>query len=198
MIVGAVLFCEFVLYIILNRNDKRKWKHAKKVILYVFYLVVIGVIVFVFNWGKIQTLPVIQSLGRGGGIFHNIRFEMQRNVLQQLLENPFGGYHAELYGLQYCHNVWLDVANASGVIPFILLVSYTFFSIYELVILLKNNKVEQKWKYVLSGLYLSFFLYYMVEPALMADVKFFVPWTYINGIIYSCNRDDGKSNIVEK
>lgn len=93
----------------------------------------------------------------------------------------------DLCGLQYCHNVWLDIANASGLIPFFLMIIYTIVSCIDIINFLRNPYFKNLLKYIISGLYFAFVVYYMVEPALMADVKFFVPWTYINGLVYGCN-----------
>ena len=94
----------------------------------------------------------------------------------------------DLYGLEHAHNVWLDIANAAGVIPFFILLMYTIVSIVDMVKFLRNTQVGHELKYIVSGLYISLLLYYMVEPALMANIRFFIPWPYLNGIIRGCIR----------
>ena len=95
----------------------------------------------------------------------------------------------ELAGLNYAHNVWLDLANAAGVIPFVALVGYTILSFFDLIKLLKSAYVSQGIKYAASGIYLAFVLYYMIEPALEANILYLIPWIYINGIIYGFNQE---------
>ena len=148
--------------------------------------VIIAIAVFL-NFDKIQSLHFIQNLGRDGGIIHNIRFQMQSNVIRQLFAHPFGGYHADLLGLEYCHNVWLDIANASGLIPFFIIIIYTIFSLVDLKNFLFNNEINPELKYIVNGLYFVLIIFYMVEPALMANIRFFIPWPYLNGIIYTYN-----------
>ena len=94
----------------------------------------------------------------------------------------------DLAGLNYAHNVWLDMANAAGVIPFVLMLVYTLLGMYDLFFLLRSEKVCQAVKYVISGLWIVMILYYMVEPALESSVQFIVPWTFMNGLIYQYNR----------
>ena len=93
----------------------------------------------------------------------------------------------DLCGLERAHNVWLDIANAAGLIPFFMIVLYTILSVIDLVKFLRNDQIQHELKYMISGLYFALVLYYMVEPALMANNRFFVPWPYLNGIIIGCN-----------
>lgn len=187
LIWGLLILCETVLFLLLNKENKKLMKTTAKIIGGFLLLFAIIAIVIFLNFDKIQNLRFVQNLGRDGGIIHNIRFQMQLNVLRQLFAHPFGGFHADLLGLKFCHNVWLDIANASGIIPFFILIIYTIFSLIDLKIFLFNNQIDSELKYVVSGLYFVLFIFYMVEPALMANVRFFIPWPYLNGIIHAYN-----------
>ena len=125
----------------------------------------------------------INNMGKGGGIFKNVRFEAQRMALLQLFDYPFGGHQMEL-GRAFCHNTWLDMANASGVIPFLLFTVYTFYTVYEVARLLLKKSISSETKIIFSGLYLAFFLYMTVEPALDASIHLLTPWIFINGLVH--------------
>lgn len=186
LIWGILLVFEFVLFVIFNRTNKELVNYLKKI-----GIVLLGcifcVLVIIIGLSIWKNRNFVGSLDRDGGIIHNIRFKAQMNVIKQLFVYPFGGYQMDLCGLQYCHNVWLDIANASGLIPFFLMIIYTIVSCIDIINFLRNPYFKNLLKYIISGLYFAFVVYYMVEPALMADVKFFVPWTYINGLVYGCN-----------
>lgn len=83
-------------------------------------------------------------------------------AIEQLLFHPFGW--AEHFGTTdvYVHNMWLDIAKVSGIIPFLLLVIPTFMS---LIILFRLMRKKQD---ILVALFISlntcFFLSCFVEP----------------------------------
>lgn len=93
----------------------------------------------------------------GGG-----RTERWGDAIEQLSSHPFGW--AEYFGTTvfYVHNMWLDIAKVTGIIPFILLVIPTFLSITTLV------KLIQKKQDIIVALFISlntcFFLSCFVEP----------------------------------
>ena len=186
LICGILLIWEFILFVLLNRKNRNLFTYLKYMGLAAAVCAVLAIIFCLrFRWWEDSAL--INTLARGGGIFHNIRFKAQMNALRQLFTYPWGGYHMDFYGLEFCHNVWLDMANASGIVPFFLLILYTIISAIDIVKLLINPFADIKLKYVLSGLYFAFLLYFMIEPALMANINFFTPWTYLNGIVLGYN-----------
>ena len=184
----VVLIWEMILLLFLNKKERKCRKVIVISICFGLAVFLILSIILRVNWDFIQTTEFYRVLNRDGGIFHNVRFEAQKMAWMQLLEHPFGGYQMDLGGLNFAHNLWLDTANAAGIIPFILLVCYTIFSVYDLFRLLKEGGMPQVLKYACSGLWLALMLYYMVEPALEASVQFIAPWTFTNGIIYEWTR----------
>lgn len=183
-----VFIWEIFLLVVYNWKDK---KRRRKIFccggIVLAVLIVAGWLVWL-NRDAIQLTSFYTIFSRDGGILHNVRFQAQYNVVKQLFVYPFGGYHMDLAGLNYAHNVWLDMANAAGVIPFVLMLVYTLLGMYDLFFLLRSEKVCQAVKYVISGLWIVMILYYMVEPALESSVQFIVPWTFMNGLIYQYNR----------
>ncbi len=125
---------------------------------------------------------------RDGGILHNIRFQAQISALKQLFKYPFGGRQMELAGLYFAHNVWLDMANASGIFSFTCIVIYTLCSFGDIYKLVKEKTLEKDIKHFLVSAYFSLWLYYMVETALDADLMLWAVWALVCGVI--------KSNIV--
>lgn len=175
-----------LLVLIFNRNNKQLMKITR------WTIIVGGVASALFlllNWGWIQDIPFVQNMGKDGGILNNIRFRAQRSVLMQMFDYPMGNPEMYTEGMKFVHNVWLDMAKKAGLIPFSLLTVYTVISLIQVIKLLKSN-VKQEQKFLLSGMYFAFILYYMVEPALDANVRYIVPWTFINGLIAGCNHKD--------
>ena len=172
---------EGILYLLLNHKQHEKFLN-KKVL---FCLVGIGVLALA-AWEILMHSSYASVLTRDGGILNNIRFKGQICAIRQLFTYPMGGYQMYLAGMQYAHNIWLDTANAAGLIPFTALVLYTLLSVYDLMKLLFKTDISQEIKYAMSGIYVAFFLYYMIEPALEANILFLIPWIFLNGVIYGC------------
>lgn len=183
----AVLFAwMFLMFLVFNRNNKKLMK-------IVTWTVVIGIIaavaVLALNWNWISEIPFVQNMGKDGGVLNNIRFRAQRSVLMQMFDYPMGNPEMYTEGMVLVHNVWLDMAKKTGLIPFGLFALYTIISFVQMLKMLKGN-VKTELKYLLSGVYLAFILYYTVEPALDANIRYIVPWTFINGVISGCNHKD--------
>lgn len=188
MIMIITLFCEVIIYLIHSRNEKSDSKrHVLWGIEAVVGVIIIGIFLIVLNVGGIRQTEVymklISIMSRDGGIFNNVRFKIQRNVIMQMFENPMGGNHADLLGLPHCHNVWLDMANSYGLIPFALFGVYTLISFANMVKVVIDKSVDMELKLTLTGTYLSYVLYYSVEsPFISTQYNTLVPWMLINGV----------------
>lgn len=183
----AVLFVwSMFLFLIINRDNKKLINFTKWAVIGG----IVAVAVFLLlSWNWIKDVPFVQNMGKDGGILNNIRFRAQRSVLMQMFEYPMGNPDMYTEGMKYVHNVWLDMAKKTGLIPFGLFTIYTLISFVQVIKLLRSS-IRQEQKYLLSGIYLSFVLYYAVEPALDANIRYIVPWTFINGVISGCNNKD--------
>lgn len=168
---------------------------TKKILIWsyivLFFSVFIFSIVVLLNINNIQSnsliLKLLEVLKRDGGIFGNIRFKIQWNVISQLLQNPLGGHKANLLSFPHCHNVWLDIANDYGIPLFALFSVYTVFTLLNVVKLLKKDCISVEHKLMLVGAYFSFFLYYSVEsPWYSTSYVTLVGWVYVQGIISGC------------
>lgn len=175
-----------LLFLIFNRENKKLMMFTK----WTFLISVVTIALFLLlNWGWIREIPFVQNMSKDGGVLNNIRFRAQRSVLMQMFDYPMGNPEMYTEGMKLVHNVWLDMAKKTGLIPFSLFAVYTMISFVQMVKMLKSN-VSEEFKYLLSGIYFAFILYYTVEPALDANIRYMVPWTFINGLIAGCNCND--------
>lgn len=171
---------ELILFAYLNRNNKKLFGHIKNIL---FATAILGILILgliIFNWNTISKIPFVANLSKDGGILNNVRFVAQRSVLVNLFKYPKGGMPIE--GLKMAHNVWLDMALDTGILTFGMFTLYTVVSLVQLIRLLRSS-VPDELKYVMSGIYFAFILYYSVEPALNANIQFLVPWIFNNGLI---------------
>lgn len=180
----GVVFCgQIVLYAILERKKVMKSVTPKKTAIFLICIAaVIAVLTFALKDLKIVR-EFIENLSKDGGIFNNVRFVAQRKALTQLWHYPMGGGFHEL-GIAMAHNLWLDMANSAGLIPFIAFTAYTFWTIYELIRFVFTNHIGTEVKLMVAGIYVAYFLYYTIEPALNASIHFITPWILINGLVH--------------
>lgn len=186
LIVAIVLCFEAVLYFMLESKKIKQLLSNKKA-----WMMIGGLLVTIVVLGYcIKDVAVVKAfidnLGRGGGILHNVRFELQAKALSQIFEYPMGGRKMDLvvdYPHRYVHNVWLDMANVSGIIPFVAFTAFTVFSIINSIRFLTKKDISSELKVVTAGLYMAFFLFYMIEPALDSSIHYMTPWMMINGLM---------------
>ena len=81
------------------------------------------------------------------------------NAIIDLFTHPFGWYQGNIY---HVHNMWLDVARISGIIPFILLAYMAYDCFLKAFKLIK--RYNNSFSYMMLGMNVCFFLTCFVEP----------------------------------
>ena len=185
LILILVVMIQMLLYACLEMEKTKKLLRDKRIWLAVFCAVAAMIVAFLMVKDTAVVSAFIENLSEDGGILNNARFVAQRKAILQLFQYPMGGHQMDLFPLKnYCHNTWLDMANAAGVIPFFAFALYTIYSMYQMILLVKNETVTTEVKLVAIGIYVVFFLYFTVEPALDASIHFLTPWVFLNGIVH--------------
>lgn len=183
LIIAIVAGVGFAMLLWLNRNEN----YVKKTLIFGVCLLCIVMaamsIIWYGNLFNIQNSFLGDILAHDGGIFGNIRFKAQRNVLMQLFDYPMGGKQMNIAGLKYAHNVWLDIAYTAGIIPFLFVAAYTILTFIECVKLIKSNEVSNEMKYLIIGIFVALHLDYSVEPVLDANLVFWAMGTCVSGMI---------------
>ena len=179
-----VCFVQLLLFCVFEKEKVKKLLSSKIIWGAVASVIVLLTIGFFMVKDTEIVAAFIDNLGDDGGILKNARFAGQRLALSQLFVYPFGGRQMNFGALKnYCHNTWLDMANASGVIPFFAFAVYTVYSAIILVKLLCRKSVPGEIKIVTAGLYVSFFLYMTVESVFDASIHLLTPWIWVNALI---------------
>ena len=142
--------------IVIGWSYRNKWK---SLILSFFAVgIIIGVLVYL---GIINTELIELYSERNEDVYTmGTRTERWAAALKYLFFNPLGwAKYGEVY---YIHNMWLDVARISGIIPFLLLsyLAYDSFRLAFRIVRRFNNDLS----YMLLGLNVCFFASCFVEP----------------------------------
>ena len=123
--------------------------------------ILIGIIFMLMHWGFISSDIIELYNERNVDIAtFGSRTESWSKAFEYLITRPLGW--ADSIGSYYVHNMWLDVARVSGIIPFILLAYITLDSMITAFKTLRKN--ETQLSYMLVGLNICFFASCFVEP----------------------------------
>ena len=179
-----VCFVQLLLFLVFEKEKTKAILSSK----YTWIAAGSMILLFVAGFFAVKDTRVVVSfidnLGDDGGILKNARFAGQRLAIGQLFTYPMGGRKMDFGALHnYCHNTWLDMANASGVIPFFAFTAYTVYTAIMLIRFLVKRNVSVETKIVTSGIYLSFFLYMTVESVFDASIHLLTPWIWVNTLI---------------
>ena len=83
----------------------------------------------------------------------------------------------------YSHNLWLDVARVSGIIPFAILTVYSIRSFFQIKKTVRLNPNTLPLNALILIYSVAFFLVFMVEPIFDGVFSFFVIFCLFKGII---------------
>lgn len=111
----------------------------------------------------------------------NSRFDRWEGSLRYLFAYPFGWSTYTNINMGYAHNMWLDVARKSGLIPFGILVSATIDSL--LMVKKLFFVADNKLVVIFLCVYTSIFCAVFVEPALDACPYIFYLFVMIWGMM---------------
>lgn len=158
----VALVVAIILFLCLNRKDKKIMRNCIAIIIAVAVLVAIA---FVFDVLGVRSSGYIQRfVTRDGGIIKNIRFQMIIEAIKMLPSHWKGGADMWAAGVYHVHNYWLQVANVSGIIPFVLWMIVNISAIVDVVKLVKSAVISQKIKLTLIPMLASIVGYLMMEP----------------------------------
>ena len=71
------------------------------------------------------------------------------------------------------HDLWLDIYDYAGIVPFVLMIVFTVYEIMSFVKLLFNKKISSDFKVLLIGVYSACLVQAMLEP-LMTGASIFL------------------------
>ncbi|MER2036786.1 MAG: hypothetical protein ABS944_01475 [Solibacillus sp.] len=145
-------------------------------------LLLIGFLVYTNNVLGIKEFILNSTLYKrteSSALFEDSRFLIYQTAIHQMFDFPLGGYKMSF---TYAHNLWLDVLNATGLIPFFFLLLYTLISVKNLLGILIISQISIEKKIFFVSNYLGFFLTFMVEPILEAVPFMFLMFILFNGM----------------
>lgn len=168
-------------------NQKSVWltilniiKKYKMKIIFVSLLLITTFIIF---WNSIYTqLHQSDLVARFSSLENesllNGRVAFSLDVIRNISKYPFGNMH-----LYWAHNLWLDVARISGIIPMVLLLSYSLFTFISLLRLVKNTRIDIKLRLMSVTVFIGTYLAFSIEPIIEGRPHLWMLFCLFNGMV---------------
>lgn len=158
----VALLVSFCLYSYLNIKNKEK---IRKGIVIVLGVVAVVGFMFVFDVFGISSSGYFQRfVTRDGGILGNVRFQMIYEAIKMLPSHWKGGARMYAAGNFWVHNYWLQVANVSGIFPFVLWMIVNVAAVWDVIKVVTSPYISNRIKYMLLPMLASIVAYLMMEP----------------------------------
>ena len=165
---------------------KRK-KTLKKLVLFFAALIVAQVVVLNLD-SILYRLPLQAFTQRMSNrqltISEDGRWTMWATVIKDIPIHPFGN----ITSVRAAHNIYLDVARESGVIPMVLLFIFTAMVLTTAWKLLWNNQYSIQIRIFNAVLIFSLWASFLIEPVMTAKPFVFIAFCMVCGMQKELNR----------
>lgn len=184
--ISILFFCVFMLTAIVIDNKGKSLNKRLVVFITLLLLALTGYIIYELNLFDAHTLilriPLFEranALSEAG--YSDPRLERQLYVLQNFFKYTSGGghYNAEVGEV---HNVWLDIYDYAGWIPFVFFLIFTIYMIKQMWFSFKNKENDPVFGYlcILVG---AFMLSFLEEPVFRSCEAFTVLFFFSCGLM---------------
>lgn len=197
-LVGVSFILSSIVYFLGQNNSIKKFKAIGKFIL----IIVIMIVAFILLFIRYQN--IITKIFESTYLFHRISYanlsqsqdllsffkssdrgNVRNQYILLMFDYPWGGRKILNKVGFYAHELWLDVFDSAGLIPFILIwivtLQITFFNLKYIL----NKKVSIDIRVLLMGITASMTVQLFFEPVLTGCRTLFFSYLLISGLIKS-------------
>lgn len=121
--------------------------------------------------GALYDMPFLSKFREYG--LDTGRFDIMINGMKMMPHYLWGGQNISGAMDIQIHDLWLDIYDYAGIIPFVIMVVFTAYEIVSFVKLLINKKISSDFKILLIGVYAACLVQAMLEP-LMTGASIFL------------------------
>lgn len=177
------------------KSTEKKGKALLKAITVLTLIIGIGFICWKRNVFGLQTWYYsTQTFSRLEEIeLEDPRLTRQLYIIIHFFDNMFGGsYFSKVSGNP--HNVWLNIYDSAGIIPFLIFVIYTIISIKQMIICLKSKRKEISL--LVFCVNTSFFLAFATEPVMESVESMLWILAFLQGLLLKWNIEQKECEIL--
>lgn len=104
--------------------------------------------------------------------------------LKNMWNYPFGGSNIRTaLHIGYAHELWLDIFDMVGIVPYVLLVGYTFAAIARAIRVFRTNGLKTGTYVIVGTLYLIMLVQFFIEPVIYGSPKLVIAFCLIDGLV---------------
>lgn len=188
----VVLCLGTIYYYYINRDAMGK---LTKISLSLFIIALVAIWVYYANlfgiqdWYSSTSLAERMETGLADTVLNNPRWEYSITILNGIFDYPFGNNPIK----HYAHNMWLDVARLTGIIPFAFLIIYSILTLFTMRRFITLKHIDVKARFIIFSIYSSCTILFFIEPILEGIPYFFSLFCFINGMIYKFLHSRGQN-----
>ena len=196
------IICIMLLYTLYKKLTSSLRNMIKTLVVLLLIIMVIFIVYYLNFFGLkefVQQSILYQRLVlQGFPLKEEPRFQRQLYAVSHFGDSFFGGY-AIRSQVGQLHNLWLDLYDMVGFLPFLFIVLFTISNIRNLFKIVKNKYVTHDLKNALVGWFLCLLLQFNFEPVLeYGDGKIFGAYLFICGCINSYKYIMGRKPLLSK
>lgn len=162
----ASLIVSFVIDVFIIRNRNIDKKRLIKFLLFVIILVLLIILLYIFDYKNFRfyfdTMTIINKIKNYG--LNPERLDIFIESLKYMPKYLFGGQKiSSILGIQI-HDLWFDIYDYAGILPFIFICIYTIKMVLMVIRLINNKVISNTTKIVIITFSLCIFLEMLIEP----------------------------------
>ena len=125
---------------------------------------------------------------RSSSVSQNLRWGYASDILKLLPSYPLGN----IPYAHYAHNLWVDIAKETGIIPFILYILFCVISAVTVITYLKRSNFDREKVIFVSSIFVASILVFFTEPVMEGSPMTFGIFCFVVGggiLSFKANRN---------
>ena len=170
-LLGIVVLFSFAIDFIKLKNRNTMSKAILGVLL---LFCIVGVVIYllyslnIFNLKEqLSHLGIVRKFV-SLGLYSN-RHNLTKHTLELMPKCLFGGMEITELTVWGPHDLWLNVFDAGGIVPFVFIVTYTIMCLIPIIKILFSNKYSKEFRLLIFGLLLSIAIQFCLEPVMTGN-----------------------------
>jgi len=154
----------------------------------IIIILIFSATIYAFQSVDFQAIEITAGLY---GRFHQedvgdfgFRLEMWREGARNIFLYPLGG---ETLRYDYYHNLWLDLRKFGGIIPMVLLIAFSVFSVKAVYQVLRNAQLSLQTRSLIGSMFFVVFAMMFMEPVIEGSPVFFLFYVFLVGLLRQFN-----------
>ena len=167
LIFAIVVLFTFVVdfFILKNRN-----KGIIVVLSLLLFAIAFGILLYMtyeFNLFGLRAVVEKMSIVRKfiyQKLIYTTRFDIMKDTIELMPMHMWGGREITNILTDGPHELWLDVFDIGGIVPYIILIIYSIISAVCIIKIFLNSKLTKSFKLLIMSLFISITLQFFLEP----------------------------------